>query len=321
MVAADDEDGRQTRIRGDVVDTATSDELFAQLRARTGRPGPVRREPMRRWELSGVERVHFADGATVVFKYADRPFEREAAILAHVACHGVPVPELIASIQWADAVGMLLEDLGAPTREATATDAARVAVAIHAATPVPGLPVLDGPALAELPQVGLAALTTLRRRGRWVDTDDVRDGLASLEGLVSQRGAGAELAPFGLCHSEFHPTSIHIGPTGVRVLDFARAFTGPGLLDLASWTHTANPPDLPALRELLTAYVAAGGAPEAFADRGGLPAERWAYGMHRLWIIIWYLQQQTTWINNPALDHTYQHVVRRHLAEARQCLT
>ena len=43
---------------------------------------------------------------------------------------------------------------------------------------------------------------------------------------------GARLAPYGLCHSEFHPTSLHVGASGWRLLDWARAFRGPGLIDL-----------------------------------------------------------------------------------------
>ncbi|MGH8963812.1 MAG: aminoglycoside phosphotransferase family protein, partial [Actinomycetes bacterium] len=212
-------------------------------------------------------------------------------------------------------------DLGERRRDATLTDAAAMAVAVHAAEPMAGLPVLDAAALAALPTAGLASLAALRERGRWAGTDDIHDSLSALEAVAKQRTDGAEAAPFGLCHSEFHPTSIHIGAAGTHVLDFARAFTGPGLLDLASWPGTIEPPDPAGLRQLLTVYVAAGGPVEVFADRGGLPAERWAYGMHRLWVVAWYLAQQTTWIDDETEDPTYQQVVRRHLGEAAQCLT
>uniref|UniRef100_UPI003F499DBA hypothetical protein n=1 Tax=Pseudonocardia sp. CA-138482 TaxID=3240023 RepID=UPI003F499DBA len=303
------------------MDLAEVAALFDVLCERSGRAGPARREPMRCWQLSSVERVAFADGSSAVFKCASAPFEREPEILAHAAASGLPVPQLIAAVRRPGAAGMLLEDLGDPLRDATLDEAAAMAVAVHAAEPTPGLPLLDATALAGLPSAGLAALDALRAEGRWSGTDDVRDDLARLDALVKQRVEGADTPPFGLCHSEFHPTSIHVGARGARVLDFARAFVGPGLLDLASWSGTTEAPDLPALRELLAAYVGAAGTAEVFADRGGLPAERWAVGMHRLWVIGWYLEQQIRWMPYPSLDPDYQPVVRRHLAEALECLS
>ncbi|SBW26539.1 hypothetical protein FDG2_4959 [Candidatus Protofrankia californiensis] len=74
------------------------------------------------------------------------------------------------------------------------------------------------------------------------------------------------------------------------------------------------------LRDLIRAYVEAGGAAETSRLRAGLPAELWALGWHRLWIIAWYLEQATTWINNPTQDAFVEQVVRRHLREALTCL-
>jgi len=42
---------------------------------------------------------------------------------------------------------------------------------------------------------------------------------------------------------------------------------------------------------LIGEYVKAGGPPEAGAPRGGLPAERWALGWHRVWVSDWYAEQ------------------------------
>jgi hypothetical protein len=202
----------------------------------------------------GLACAVFTDGWTVVLKYAERPFEREAAILAHAAGQGVPVPELIASIEWADAAGMLLEDLDTPTREATAADAARVAGAIHAATPIPGLSVLDGPALAELPQAGLAALTALRERGRWVNTDDVPDELARL----AEQSASALGAPnwrrSGCAIASFTPLDPHRPDRRAGARPRPRVHrprpARPRLLDRHRQATRG-------LRELLAAYVAA----------------------------------------------------------------
>ncbi|GAA0285568.1 hypothetical protein GCM10009527_096970 [Actinomadura nitritigenes] len=106
-----------------------------------------------------------------------------------------------------------------------------------------------------------------------------------------------------------------------RILDWARAFTGPGLLDLASWRDTPLPLDVTAIAEMIGAYIAAGGPESAAAERGGLPAEVWAGGWHRVWICEWYLRQRVHWMPDPEADEAIQRVVRRHLTEAEQCLT
>jgi hypothetical protein len=105
----------------------------------------------------------------------------------------------------------------------------------------------------------------------------------ALEAAAPCRVVGAELPPFGLCHSEYHPTSLHIGARGWHLLDFARAFTGPGLLDLASWHGTLGNPDPARTTGLIKRYVALGGHQQALAPRGGLDAASWALGWHRLW--------------------------------------
>lgn len=304
-----------------IVDTATIDALADKCFTMAGLPEPRHREQLRVWALSGVERVHLPGGATVFLKYAREPFTDEPRVLAHVARHQVPVPELFASAVSGDTMAMVIEDLGDPDRDATTTDAATAAVATHAAPPPPGLTRLDGAALRALPASCLKRLGELVDAGRWPEPTPDIEALDHLADVALVRAEDADTAPFGLCHSEFHPTSIHISRRGSLLLDWARAFTGPGLLDLASWQNTAEPPDLDALDALIAAYIAAGGAKSARDDRGGLPVARWAVGWHRLWVIDWYLEQATTWINDPSTDPTYQQVIRRHLAEAVECLT
>jgi hypothetical protein len=116
--------------------------------------------------------------------------------------------------------------------------------------------------------------------------------LDALASGAAKRAEGATTAPWGWVHSEFHPTSLHIGKGGWRLLDFARAFTGPGLLDLVSWFGTVDDADPVRLRCYIEAYVAAGGHPTALAERG------------------------LRWIKDPAQDETYIDVVRRHLKTA-----
>jgi hypothetical protein len=294
------------------------DELLDQL----GSAVTPRREEIRSWALSGVERVRLGDGThgTVIFKYVRSPFIGEAEVHTHVERQGVPVPRLLASVTRGDVQGMLLEDLGPPAREATQGDAATAAVTVHRTPPPDGLPVLDRAGLTELPCKALAHLTTLEESGRWSDAGPIRARLEAVRSIAAVRAQHAELPPYGLCHSEFHPTSLLVTAAGWRLLDWARAFTGPGLIDLASWQGTTTAPDPHQFHRLLDLYLAAGGPPEAAAPRAGLPPERWASGWHRVWIVEWYLSQATTWIAIHAEDRLYQQVVARHLDEALECL-
>lgn len=283
----------------------------------------VRREPVHVWGLSAVERVQLDDGGTVILKSAIAPFTGEADVLDHAARNGVPVPTVLAADRQGDArLSMLLEDLGEhPEEDASLQHGAAAAVAVHACPSMPSLPVMDARELASLPGRALGSLAHLQEAGRWEDTADIRRSLERLAAVAEQRATGAATPPFGMCHSEFHPTSMHTGPAGVRILDWARAFTGPGLLDLASWRDTPLPLDTGAIAEMIDAYITAGGAESAAANRGDLPAEVWTGGWHRVWICEWYLQQCVRWMPDPGADEATRRVVRRHLTEAQDCLT
>lgn len=302
------------------MDSKAIDELLRELASQLGERD-MQREPVRVWGMSGVERVCLPDGRRVIFKYAREPFRDEARILHHVAAHGLPVPELLASTTRGGVLGMLMEDLG-PSREPTLNDAAEAAVAVHR-LPLPPqrVPVLDSVALAELPARARDHLSALRAAGRWADATDTDADLQRLARSAERRARDAEIPPFGLVHSEFHPTSLHIGSHGWRLLDFARACVGPGVLDLVSWQGTTSPPDPAALWDLLHAYVRAGGADSVLADRGGLDVVSWAIGFHRLWIVEWYLELARWWMPEPDYDEHDAAVVRRHLAEVTQCLS
>ena len=140
-----------------------------------------------------------------------------------------------------------------------------------------------------------------------------------LEPAAAPRAAGTGLAPFGLCHSEYHPTSLHIGRRGWHLLDLARAFTGPGLLDLASWHGTLNDPDPARTQGLLESYVAAGGPRQALAARGGLDAASWALGWHRIWVADWFTAQiGRGWA--AGAESTWATAITRHLTEAASLL-
>lgn len=298
------------------MDTTLVTAILADICSRAGLPQPTR-DPMRVWSLSGVERLTFPDGTTAIHKFATVPFTGEDQVLRALGKAGVPVPAVIGAIVRDDILSMVIEDLGEPVREATDTDGAVAAVALHATDPLPMLPVLDDDALAALPTLALGHLKRLRENGRWAEgTDDLTDMLEALTGGAAKRADGATTGPWGLVHSEFHPTSLHIGEDGWHLLDFARAFNGPGLLDLASWHGTIDAADPARLRTFIDTYVATGGNPGALAERGGLTPEAWALGWHRLWAIEWFIEQALRWVNDPSKDEAYITVVRRHLTTA-----
>ncbi|WP_203182410.1 phosphotransferase family protein [Streptomyces pratensis] len=299
--------------------TNPSAALLDNLLTATGQT-TVRREEVRVWSMSGVERVTFPDGSTAIFKYAKKPFDSEdqALRLAHML--GVPVPQIHGSVVLDGWLGMLMEDLGPSARDADDLDGVAAAVVLHSTRTAPGLPVLDREWLRALPIRALEHLERLRKADRWQDADDVEKALDRIAQAAEGRSAGATLAPFGWVHSEFHPTSLHVGGRGWRLLDFARAFTGPGLFDLASWHGTIEPPHLLRLRVFLEQYVVAGGTPDALASRGGLTAENWALGWHRMWAVEWFMEQAVRWINDPATDAGYIKVVHRHLTDVLHLL-
>ncbi|WP_416481276.1 phosphotransferase family protein [Streptomyces sp. CL12] len=296
-----------------------SAELLDNLLTMASRTTAVLEE-VRVWSMSGVERLTFPDATTAIFKYAKRPFDSEDQALRLAHTLGVPVPQVHASAVLDGRLGMLMEDLGPAVRDADDLDGTAAAVVLHGTRAAAALPVLDQARLCALPNRALEHLALLRKAERWQETDDVEDALDRIAQAAEARSVGTTVAPFGWVHSEFHPTSLHIGQQGWRLLDFARAFTGPGLLDLASWHGTLDTPDPVRLRAFLEQYVAAGGAPDALAPRGGLTAESWALGWHRMWAVEWFMEQSIRWINDPATDPAYIKAVRRHLTDVLHLL-
>lgn len=283
------------------------------------------REDIRVWEQSGVERVSLDDGRTAILKYAI-PMFSEADALTFADVHGVPVPTVFASADLpSGSAAILLEDLGPSLRAPSLEDAAEAAVAIHSVPGPPGRPVLDSDALAELPERALENLDQLQGVDRWTGEGAaaLREDLERIGRLAHQRSRGAEIPPYGFAHSEFHPTSIHIGHRGRRVLDFARSYTGNGLLDLASWQGTIDPLDVDQVKNLLGAYVHSGAEAGATSERGGLPAHVWASGWHKMWIVEWFLRAEFLFLEeltNPEDDDKGIEVIHQHVREAAECL-
>jgi hypothetical protein len=279
-------------------------------------------EEIRVWSMSGVERLYLSNGETAILKYAAKAFANEPRILDHASVHGVPVPVLWADLTQDDgSTVMIMEDLGPQTREADLSDAARAAVAVHACPQPRYGSVLDSEGLAELPTSALEWLDALQAVGRWSEADEFRRNLEAVDKVAGRRASGAEIPPYGMCHSEFHPTSIHIGDDDrLTIMDWARAYTGSGLLDLVSWQGTPKPLDLDAVSDLIAVYVLAGGAREATANRGGLPAHVWAGGWDKMWVVEWFLESCCRW-GDPVNDQAMMKAVSVHLAEAVECLS
>jgi hypothetical protein len=274
-------------------------------------PHPVREE-IRVWARSGVERLAFP-GGSAVFKYAEEPFDREHLALREAADAGVPVPAVLAAHTVEGLLGMLLEDLGQPVREAEERDGAEAAAVLHHAAVSGRLTRLDSSALASLPGRMLA------RAEPCALTEPTIAAARALAAAAEDRAEGAETPPFGLCHSEFHPTSLFIAADKWRLLDFARAFVGPGLLDLASWHGTLDAPDADRLASFIELYVAEGGAKSALDERGGLPAARWALGWHRVWVAEWFSEQiERGWAG--ADPSGWTQAIERHTLEAAALL-
>ncbi|MGH8904566.1 MAG: phosphotransferase family protein [Egibacteraceae bacterium] len=283
--------------------------LLPLLLTDAGLPSDPVREPIRVWARSGVERLRFAAEASVVFKYAEEPFDTEHLALRLAARGGLPTPTLRAARTRPGLLGMLLEDLGDPVRDADDNDGAHAAVRLHQVDgAAPGTKRVDAAALSAMPQRIAARLQRL-------ELPDLRDHARALDAVAANRASGADLPPFGLCHSEFHPTSLHIGQHGWHLLDFARAFIGPGLLDLASWHGTLDEPRPARTLDLIESYVAAGGPPDALARRGGLDAASWALGWHRVWVADWFAEQiERGWAQGA--EETWITAISRHLSEA-----
>jgi hypothetical protein len=281
---------------------------------------PVTVDVLHSWALSHVERLTVPGAGTVIFKCATEPFTHEDEALTSAWQAGVDVPRLHASSRGATTLGMLLEDLGQPRQQATEIDGVAAAVQLHSAAIPDFLAPGDTSWLASLPSRALRTLNVLREDDRWTDTDDIAHTLAMLQKAAPTRAEGATKPPYGWVHSEFHPTSLLVGSDRTYMYDLARAFHGPGLLDLASWHGTIEPANPAAVRHFLERYVEAGGSEEALHTRGGLTAQNWALGWHRVWIVEWYLAQAALWIAHAPDDQMYARVVRAHLVEAAELL-
>lgn len=282
----------------------------------------TRVEVLHEWRLSAVARLHRRRGDTLIYKLASAPFTGEDRVLTHMAHHELPVPRLLDALHRDQQLAMLLDDLGTPPRAPGIPDAATAAVAIHQVPPPSWLPVWDETRLAALPEECAVMLDDLRGHGRYrsPDAKTLDALLARLSRVAHRRADGATRPPFGTVHGELHPSALHLGYLGWHVLDWAMTLHGPGLLDLAAWFGLRHPPNMPAARSLLDAYVHAGGHPDARAPRGGVPAETWTLAWHRIQSAHWLLDCAVRGIDGPDTDHRHLAVLHRNLTHATTLL-
>lgn len=289
--------------------------LLPAALAELGWPPGCEHELVRRvWRFSSVWRIRVPGGGTAIYKEAHRPLDREHAALRCAAAAGIPVPRVLAAVQRDGRLGMIMTDLGEPGRTADDADAAAIAAALHRCPGSEDLPVLGAAGLAAMPG-------RIAARARETGLPPEAPAMAGrLQAEARRLAAPAETPPFGLCHREFHPDSVIIRDGRQYVYDLARAFRGPGLIDLASWHGTVTAPDPRALAALIAAYADAGGHPSALDHRAGLPPEAWALGWHRVWACDWFCQQLAMgWADDGTLP-AYAAAIVRHLDEALRLL-
>lgn len=294
------------------------DRLRGEVLGKAGLSPRTERTVLHSWELSHVERLDTGE-ETVVFKCATDPFTHEHDKLTAAWQAGVHVPRVLAASLKATTLGMLMQDLGIPAHPATDADGIAAALQLHSAATPDFLPPADTDWLRSLPSRALRSLALLQQ-DRWADTDDITVTLQRIDKAAATRAEGAQWRPFGWVHSEFHPESLLITEKRTYTFDLARAFHGPGLLDLASWHGTVDTPDPERMRAFVETYVDEGGPAATLRDRGGLPVQNWALGWHRVWVLEWFLDQALMWINNPDNDPAYVRVVRRHANDAATLL-
>lgn len=294
--------------------------LFGELCAHLGKETAPHREELRGWVHGGLERVSFADGTTLMHKYATRPFTKEADALRSLHSRGVPVPKVAVAVVRGRQLGMLMEDLGEPLRPATEDEALAALLALHAAPVDPMVPRLTEKSLSTLPDRALWHLDRLHDERRWHASVDLGLDLGRIQRVAEHRASGAGLPPFGWVHTELGDEGIHIGRSGLRLVDFARCYTGPGLLDLVSWQDRISTLSPRRARAFLERYVEAGGPPQTLTRRAGLAAERWALAWLRLWRVEWLLEQAARTGSDPAEDLHGQQLARAELDQAMDLL-
>ncbi|EDY46570.1 phosphotransferase [Streptomyces sp. SPB074] len=300
-----------------MLDFALLNTVLAEHLDRLGLDPEPRRETLRSWTHGGIERLAFADGLTLVHKYGHAPLAHEAATHRVFQAAGVPVATLYSGEVRAKHMTLLMEDLGEPERAATEDEVLALLHVLHRAPSPPGSPSLSEYTMITLPDRARWHLDRLQETGRWTSAAGrLGDDLDKVRKVSEERCAGADQEPFGWVHTEIAGNGVHVGPKGVRLIDFARSYVGPVLLDLVSWGDALDRPRPREARAFLEKYVDQGGPATTLDRRAGLAAERWALAWLRVWRVEWYLEQSAIRGSDPALDPERQALARRNMDQA-----
>lgn len=279
-------------------------------------PDP-RRETVRAGSHGGVERLRFPNGLTLIHKYGHTPLAHEAATHRVLQAAGVPVATLHSSEVREQHMTIVMEDLGEAERPATQDEVLALLLQLHAVPTPRGGPSLSEYTMVTLPDRARWHLDRLSDYGRWTNVvGRLTTDLEKVRKISADRAAGADKEPFGWVHTEFAGRGAHVGRKGVRLIDFARSYAGPVLLDLVSWGDGLDRARPREARAFLERYVDLGGPASTLDRRAGLAAERWALAWLRVWRVEWYLQQSASRFADPALDPTRQALVLRNLDQA-----
>jgi hypothetical protein len=300
--------------------TLSDGEMLALVRQVRADSEVVDREVLQSTRLSRVERVIIDDGTTYIAKRGTHLLVDEVDTIRSL--HGSPIP--IAELYVADIKGesltMLMEDLGPVKIQPTIEDAAEMAVRMTQTTPPDHLPTEGRESLERQPQNIKSGIEQLVSLGTWENPDRIRRPLDDIVKAASDLSSGTELRPFGLCHREYHPTSLHIGTKKTALVDWQRTYVGPLLPCLVNWFPIADAPNLKACRRLIKAYISEGGDPEAQEKRGDLRPESWAFFWQRVGAAEWWINSQINWQTNDTQDGSWQRAVERAIVDAQWLL-
>ena len=280
----------------------------------------IGREVLQSTGFSRVERVTLDGGASYIAKRGMYLATDEARTIR--ALHGSPIP--IAEMYVADTEGefltMLMEDLGPASRQPSIAEAGEMAVLMTRTEPPDHLPTEGRESLQRLPQSIMAGIERLVSEGTWTNPDRVMRPVKDIAKAAPGLSSSAEMRPFGLCHREYHPTSLHIGTRKTALLDWQRTYVGPLLPCLANWFDTVDAPDLKACRRLIGEYVPAGGGREALDVRSDLRPEVWAFFWQRVAAAEWWITSQIEWQTSDTRNSGWQRAVERAIVDAQWLL-
>lgn len=270
------------------------------------------------WPLSVVQRIRLAGGDSFVLKTARGPMQSEGRNLLAAAASGLPVPHMLhyELERLSGIMTLCMEDLGESVRNPTTSDAVASAARVHETGLMPNGPWVDTDWLVAELEAARSVATTIGQS--YQEFEPVAAAVAT-EARAAVGIRGLESAPFGVVHSEFHPSSMIVRNDEIFLLDWARTFIGPQLLDLASFFGTTTLPERKRARNLISNYLETRHLAAAGRDRDGMPVEAWALYVHRLWVVLWYIQSLGEWVD--VTDHRwrtkYAAGILKHLTECK----